>query len=122
MLKKTLKGGFAPPALSTLSQFELLSVLGGPGAQAVRDCCRGRHGVVGVSGMGKKSRALGVIPGTLSPGGNPRHSDQSLVGAGPGGILAALRYMSSSLSHEVPWGAQGSLWPSPGKLMRRVLS
>ena len=28
MLKKTLKGGFAPPALSTLSQFELLSVLG----------------------------------------------------------------------------------------------
>ena len=35
MLKKTLKGGFAPPALSTLSQFELLSVLGGPGAQAV---------------------------------------------------------------------------------------
>jgi len=24
MLKKTLKGGFAPPALSTLSQFELL--------------------------------------------------------------------------------------------------
>ena len=69
------KGGFAPPALSTLSQFELLSVLGGPGAQAVRDCCRGRHGVVGVSGMGKNSRALGVIPGTLSPGGNPRHSD-----------------------------------------------
>jgi len=36
MLKKTLKGGFAPPALSKLSQFELLSVLGGPGAQAVR--------------------------------------------------------------------------------------
>ena len=34
MLKKTLKGGFAPPALSTRSQFELLSVLGGPGAQA----------------------------------------------------------------------------------------
>jgi len=31
MLKKTLKGGFAPPALSTLSQFELLSVLGGGG-------------------------------------------------------------------------------------------
>ena len=30
--------------------------------------------------------------------------------------------MSSSLSHEVPWGAQGNLWPSPGKLMRRVLS
>jgi hypothetical protein len=26
MLKKRLKGGFAPPALSTLSQFELLSV------------------------------------------------------------------------------------------------
>ena len=78
MLKKTLKGGFAPPALSTLSQFELLlSVLGGPGAQAVRDCCRGRHGVVGVSGMGKESRALGVIPGTLSPGYNPRHSDQA---------------------------------------------
>ena len=49
MLKKTLKGGFAPPALSTLSQFELLSVLGGPGAQAVRDCCRGRHGVVSSS-------------------------------------------------------------------------
>ena len=66
MLKKTLKGGFAPPALSTLSQFELLSVLGGPGDQAVRDCCRGRHGVVGVSGMGKESRALGVIPGTLT--------------------------------------------------------
>ena len=21
--------------------------------------------------------------------------------------------MSSSLSHEVPWGAQGNLWPSP---------
>ena len=34
-------------------------------------------------GMGKESRALGVVPGTLSPGGNPRHSDQSLVGAGP---------------------------------------
>ena len=33
MLKKTLKGRLAPPALSTLSQFELLSVLGGPGAQ-----------------------------------------------------------------------------------------
>ena len=27
MLKKTLKGGFAPPALSTLSQFELLSTV-----------------------------------------------------------------------------------------------
>ena len=40
LLKKTLKGGFVPPALSTLSQFELLSVLGGPGAQAARDCCR----------------------------------------------------------------------------------
>ena len=68
MLKKTLKGGFAPPALSTLSQFELLSVLGacGPGAQAVTDCCRGRHGDVGVSGMGKESRALGVISGTLT--------------------------------------------------------
>ena len=53
--QKTLKGGFAPPTLrlSTLSQFELLSVPGGPGAQAVRDCCRGRRGVVGVSGMGK---------------------------------------------------------------------
>ena len=51
MLKKTLKGGSAPPALSTLSQFELLSVLGGPGAQAVRDCCR-------LSGMGKESRAM----------------------------------------------------------------
>ena len=36
--------------------------------------------------------------------------------------MAALRYMSSSLSHEVPWGAQGNLWPSPGRLMRRVLS
>ena len=36
--------------------------------------------------------------------------------------MAALRYMSSSLSHAVPWGAQGNLWPSPGKLMRRVLS
>ena len=37
--KKTLKGGFAPPALSgTLSQFkfELLSVLGGPGAQSLQ--------------------------------------------------------------------------------------
>ena len=30
--------------------------------------------------------------------------------------------MSSSLSHAVPWGPQGTLWPSPGKLMRRVLS
>ena len=30
--------------------------------------------------------------------------------------------MSSCLSHEVPWGAQGNLWPSPDKLMRRVLS
>ena len=29
MLKKTLKGRFAPPALSTLSQPELSSVLGG---------------------------------------------------------------------------------------------
>ena len=81
--QKMLKGEFAPPALSTLSQFELSSVLGGPGAQAVRACCRGRHGVVGVSGMGKESRALGLIQVTLSPGGNPRHSDQSLVGAGP---------------------------------------
>ena len=25
--------------------------------------------------------------------------------------MAALRYMSSSLSHEVPWGVQGNLWP-----------
>ena len=30
--------------------------------------------------------------------------------------------MSSSLSHEVPWGAQGNLWLNPGKLLRRVLS
>jgi len=38
----------------------------------------------------------------------------------PGGTL---RDMSSSLiSHEVPWGAQRQLWPSPGKLLRRVLS
>ena len=110
MLKKTLKGGFAPPALSTLSQFELSSVLGGPGAQAVRDCCRGRHGVVGVSGMGKESRALGVIPGTLT-----RASSEPAPWRDLGG------YMSSSLSHEVPWGAQGNLWPSPAKLLRRFL-
>ncbi len=116
MLKKTLKGGFAPPALSTLSQFELLSVLGGPGAQAVRDCCRGRHGVVGVSGMGKESRALGVIPGTLTKassepapwrdlGGLERH----VILPGPPGNLMAE-------------GGPGQLWPSPGKLLRRVLS
>ena len=36
--------------------------------------------------------------------------------------MAALRDMSSSFSHEVPWGGQGNLWPSPGKLLRRVLS
>jgi len=81
MPKKRLKG-FAPPALSTVSHPELLSVLGGPGGQSVRDRWRGRRSVVG-SGMGKK----------------PRRSRP------PGGILAALRDMSSSLSHEVPWGA-----------------
>ena len=56
--------------------------------------------LLGVGGMGKK----------------PRRSRPS------GRILAALRDMSSSLSHEVPWGAQDHLWPSPGKLLRRVLS
>ena len=75
------------------------SVLGGPGAQAVRDCRRGRRGVVGVSGMGKK----------------PRRSRP------PGGILAALRDTSSSPSPEISWGAQGNLWLSPGKVLRRVL-
>ena len=53
MPKKTLKEGFASPALRTLTQPELSSVLGGPNAQAVGDCWR-RHGdVVGVDGMGK---------------------------------------------------------------------
>jgi hypothetical protein len=98
--KKTLKGTFAPPALSTLFQPELLSILGGPGAQAVGDCWRGRRVVVGVSGMGKK----------------PRRSRP------PGGTLAALRDMASSLRHEVPLGTQDNLWLSPGKLLRRVLS
>ena len=93
---KTLKGGFAPPALSTLSQFELLSVLGGPGAQAVRDCCRGRRCVVGVSGMGKEPRDLAVIPGTLARassepppwrdlGGLERHVILPQPGGGGGG-------------------------------------
>ena len=97
--------------LAALAPRQSETAVGGVTASLVSSC-----------GMGKEPRALGVVPGTLSPGGNPRHSDQSLVGAGPGGILAALRYMSSSLSHEVPWGAQGNLWPSPDKLMRRVLS
>ena len=77
--KKNAKRGVCTPALSTPSQFELSSVLGGPGAQAVRDCCRGHRGVVGVSGMGKK----------------PRRSRP------PGGIWAALRGMSSSLMRHV---------------------
>ena len=47
--------------------FELLSVLGGPGAQAVRDRCRGRHGVVGVF--------LWHGQRVSSPGGSPRHSE-----------------------------------------------
>jgi len=40
--QKNAKRGMC--TLSTLPQFELLSVLGGPGAPAVKDCCRGRHG------------------------------------------------------------------------------
>ena len=53
MRKKMIKGRFAPPALSTLSQPELSSLLGGPSAQPVKDCWGGRGGVVGVNGMGK---------------------------------------------------------------------
>ena len=96
MLKKTLKGGFAPPALSILSQFELLSVALAPSQSETA------VGGVTCQWQGKK----------------PRRSRP------PGGMLAALtrRDMSSSLSHEVPRGAQDNLWPSPGKLLRRVLS
>ena len=70
----------------------------GAGAQTVRDCCR--HG----------QKAW--------------HSDKSLVGAGP--LERSWRPRETChpprLSHEVPWGAQGNLWPGPDKLLRRVLS
>jgi hypothetical protein len=71
---------------------------------------------VGVSGMGKESRALLVIPGTLTRassepapwrdlGGLERH----VILPGPPGNLMAE-------------GGPGQLWPSPGRLLRRVLS
>ena len=59
--QKNANGGFAPPALSTLTQPELSSVLGGPNAQAVGDCWR-RHGdVVGVDSMGKSLVGAGPL-------------------------------------------------------------
>ena len=58
--------------LAALAPRQSETAVGGVTASSVSSC-----------GMGKESRALGVVPGTLSPGGNPRHSDQSLVGAGP---------------------------------------
>ena len=63
MTQKTLLGGFAPPALSTLSLSELSSFLGGPNVQAVRDCWRGGGGVVGVNGMGKSLVGAGSLEG-----------------------------------------------------------
>ena len=54
MLKKTLKGRFAPPALSTLSQPELSSVLGG---RAYSQSSRTAAAVRTVSRQGLLTRA-----------------------------------------------------------------
>jgi len=61
-----LGSGDSKPLLSFKSK--CLHARTNPGPP-IRDCFRVRHGVVGVSGMSKESRALGVIPGTLTAGG-----------------------------------------------------
>jgi hypothetical protein len=97
MLKQNAERGVCTPCPKHPFPIELLSVLGGPGAQTVRDCCLGRRGVVGVSGMGKEPRDLAVIPGTLARrassepapwrdlGGLERHVILPQPGGGGGG-------------------------------------
>ena len=68
--KKNAKRGVCTPALSTPSQFELSSVLGGPGAQAVRDCCRGRRDVAASSvsvAWAKRLVGVGPLEGSWRP-------------------------------------------------------
>ena len=85
MLKKTLKGGFAPPALSTLTQPELSSVLGGPNAQAVGDCWQGGGCIINIrfvlsravspSVLASLSLSLSALPPSFPPSLHPTNFD-----------------------------------------------